>query len=121
MIDVPSINKGPYNKSGYSWNIFLSEFEVTLIELAYVCSRNGRKNYYIRVGKFTRNQFMIQGQLKGNGNTVQPWVGFGCHNQQKSLISSLAEVDVILSAPPPLTSSLNDRPMATTECAISIS
>jgi hypothetical protein len=51
MIDVPSISNGHYNKSEYTWNDFLSEFELMFIELSYVCSRNGKKNYYTRVDK----------------------------------------------------------------------
>jgi hypothetical protein len=68
MINVPSINKGHFNKSGYTWNDFLSEYQLTFVELAYACSRNGTKRFYIRVGKFTTSQFKIQDQLKGLGN-----------------------------------------------------
>jgi hypothetical protein len=46
---VPSINNGHYNKSGYTWNNFLSEFELMFIELAYACSRNGKETIILEL------------------------------------------------------------------------
>jgi len=94
LMDVPSINNGKFNKLGYTWSDFLAEYQLTFIEVAYICTKSGKKIYYVRVGKFKNNQqFTIKDQLKGYGNTIQPRVGFGCRKEQKALISSLAEVD----------------------------
>ena len=119
MIDVPSINKGHFNKSGYTWVNFLSEYQLAFVEFAYACSKNGTKRFYIRVGKFTTTQFKIQDQLKGLGN--RPTVGFRCRKQQKEFISSLAQIDVTLPVPPPSTSVLNETTIATMDNATSTS
>lgn len=43
IIVVPSINNGHYNKSGYIWKDFLAEYKLDFIELAYRCTKSGKK------------------------------------------------------------------------------
>lgn len=102
MIDVPSINNGHYNKSGYTWNDFLSEFKLNFIELAFHCTKSGKKKYYIRVGDFSGNHFTISDQLKADRGKIHPRLAFGCHSQQKQFIASLARLDIDFSLPTPL-------------------
>ena len=68
MTDVPRIYKGYFNKSGHTQDHLLSDFELTFIEFAYTCCRNGKKIYYFRFGRFTTSQLTIQDKLKHYGN-----------------------------------------------------
>jgi hypothetical protein len=54
IMDVPSICRGRFNKSGYTWEMFLEELDY--LEVAYICSRNGRKLYHLNIGSFNNNQ-----------------------------------------------------------------
>jgi hypothetical protein len=56
IMDVPNIHRGGFNKSGYTWEMFLVEFKLDFLEVAYICSRNGREKYYLKVGSFSNNQ-----------------------------------------------------------------
>ncbi len=113
IVDVPSINK-----SGYTWNDFISEFELSFIEVAYVCSRssNNKRTYYVRVGEFeNKHRFTINDQLRGYGNNVKQRLRFGCRAEQKALVSSLAEVDITLSVPPPSILAVNKASVTTVD------
>jgi hypothetical protein len=113
IVDVPSINK-----SGYTWNDFISEFELSFIEVAYVCSRssNNKRTYYVRVGQFeNKHHFTINDQLRGYGNNVKRRLRFGCRAEQKALVSSLAEVDITHSVPPPSILAVNEASVTTVD------
>mgnify|MGYP001148841723 CR=1 FL=1 len=63
---TPSITTGKFNKSGYTWDMFISEYMLhSDIEIASVFI-NGYKGYYIRVGEFTGPRFTVADQLKRN-------------------------------------------------------
>jgi len=64
MIDVPSINIGHFNKSGYTWNDFLAEHKLyDSIEVAYFCSsQSGKKSYYVKVGSSGNSHYTIADQ-----------------------------------------------------------
>ena len=47
LMDVPSINNGKFNKLGYTWSDFLAEYQLTFIEVAYICTKSGKKIYYV--------------------------------------------------------------------------
>jgi hypothetical protein len=102
IIVVPSINNGHYNKSGYIWKDFLSEYKLDFIELAYRCTKSGKKNYYIRVGTFSgNNHFTISEQQRFDKERRSPRLAFSCRPQQKKFIASLARLAVDLSPPSP--------------------
>jgi hypothetical protein len=56
IMDVSSICRGRFNKSGYTWEMFLAEFKLDYLEIAYIGSKNGRKLYYLNIGSFSNNQ-----------------------------------------------------------------
>jgi hypothetical protein len=63
---MPSISTGKFNKSGYTWDMFILEYMLqSEIEIACLFM-NGYKGYYIRVGEFTGPRFTVADQLKRN-------------------------------------------------------
>jgi ribosomal protein L35AE/L33A len=100
-IVVPSVVKGRYNTAGYTWDDFLSEFHLSAdVELSYICSRNGTKKYYLRVGKFSSSFTILEQQRKGLCNSRFK-VGFGCRDEQKNFLLAIAqEVNLTLPVVP---------------------
>jgi hypothetical protein len=75
-----------------------------------------KKNAYIRVGRFTTTQFIIQDQQKGYGNYIQAKVGFGCRRQQRAFISLLAQITLSLLPKPSVAS---EPPLSETDLGMS--
>jgi hypothetical protein len=80
IVDTPCIMKGWLNKLGYTWDDFIAEFGLSIMEVAHLYIEK-RKTYFVRVGEFKEDQFTIQDQLTGRvleaGKRPQLYYG-GC-------------------------------------------
>jgi hypothetical protein len=99
MVDAPSIVSGHGNKSGYIWDSFFIEFQLTLMEISYFCI-NGCRKYYVRIGKFSEGSFTVVDQLKRN-RTITHLQCCSCEHQLdlvRGLTSVLPEIMLSQSA-----------------------
>jgi hypothetical protein len=92
MIDVPSIKIRHFNKSRYTWNVFLVEHKLfDSIEVAYFCSsQSGKKSHYVKVGSLGNSHYTIADPRKADKKLNSLTLSFGCRRNQKTFINSLA-------------------------------